>query len=161
MVHALKEIRRVLVPSGILVDFRPIGTSWPLEIVSAGRRRLVARVDRAEHIRDDAVCEQALAQAVQEEWLVPEREQTFTFWAHWNTAAEVSAPVDIPDAVSAEAQSLLDQIGPNARIGIRFENIIAGYRKQRPVPGTGDRIGRGDQGLQAGKAGEESPCNTS
>ena len=130
MVHALKEIRRVLVPSGVLVDFRPIGTSWPLEIVSAGQRRLVARVDRAAHIRDDVVCEQVMAQALREGWFVPERQQTFAFWAHWQTAAEVSAPVTIPDSILAEAQLLLDQIGPNARIGIRFENIISGYRKR-------------------------------
>ena len=130
MVHALKEIQRVLVPSGVLVDFRPIGSCWPLAIVTDGQRRLVTQVDRATHIREDVVCEQALAQAVQEGWFVPEREQTLTFWAHWNAAAEVSAPVNIPDEVCAEAQSLLDQIGPNARIGIGFENIIAGYRKR-------------------------------
>lgn len=130
MVHALKEIRRVLVPSGVLVDFRPIGTSWPLEIVSIGQRRFVAQVDRAPHIRDDVVCEQAMAHTLREGWFVPERERTFAFSAHWNTSAEVSAPVTIPDPIRAEAQTLLDQIGPNARIGIRFENSISGYRKR-------------------------------
>ena len=130
MVHALKEIRRVLVPSGLLMDWRPIGVCWPLEIEFAGQRRLVALLDRAPHIRDDAMCEQAMALAVCEGWFVPERQQTFAFTAHWNTAAEVSAPVTLPDSVRAEAQLLLDQIGPNARIGIRFENILSGYRKR-------------------------------
>ncbi|MGC8160094.1 hypothetical protein ACP3WZ_26575, partial [Salmonella enterica] len=61
MVHALKEIRRVLVPSGVLVDFRPIGAAWPLEIVSDRQRQLVTLLDRAPHIRDDAACEQAIS----------------------------------------------------------------------------------------------------
>jgi hypothetical protein len=130
MVHALKEIRRVLAPSGVLVDFRPIGASWPLEVVSVGQPRFVGRVDRAAHIREDVVCEQAMAQASREGWFVHEREQTLTFCAHWNTAAEVSAPVSIPDRVLAEAQALLDQMGQSARIGIRFENLISGYRKR-------------------------------
>src|SRR5690242_15294660 len=129
MVHALKEIRRVLTPSGVLVDFRPIGASWPLDIVSGEQHRLVAMVDRAPHIRDDSMCDQVMAQALREGWFVNERQKTFHFTAHWNSAMDVNAPVTIPDSVRAEAQTLLYSAGWNARIGIRFQNVISLYRK--------------------------------
>jgi hypothetical protein len=130
MVHALKEIWRVLVPSGILLDFRPFGAVWPLEIVSDGQRQQVALVDRDPGIRDDAACEQALAQALREGWFVCERQETFTFSAFWDTPAEVTGPVTIPESVLAEAQALMDQRGQNAKISLHCNNVIARYRKQ-------------------------------
>ena len=35
MVHALREIRRVLVKDGIMIDMRPVLDQWPIEVVSA------------------------------------------------------------------------------------------------------------------------------
>ena len=32
MVHALREIWRVLAPEGVLLDLRPIADRWPIEV---------------------------------------------------------------------------------------------------------------------------------
>ena len=34
MVHALAEIRRVLVSDGVLIDLRPLADQWPVEVAS-------------------------------------------------------------------------------------------------------------------------------
>ena len=42
MVHALEEIRRVLLPGGILIDLRPLADRWRVEVVSgAGIQEMV------------------------------------------------------------------------------------------------------------------------
>lgn len=127
--HALRDVWRVLVPSGVLIDFRPIGSAWPLEIVSGEERLPIAMVDRAPQIRDDATCVGATATAIHEGWFIEEKRELFAFSATWSNATEVGAPVTIPDEVRTEAQTLLDRAGPEARIDIRFENVIARYRR--------------------------------
>ena len=37
MVHALKEIWRVLVLDGIMIDLRPFADNWPLAVVDGGQ----------------------------------------------------------------------------------------------------------------------------
>jgi hypothetical protein len=44
MVHALEEIRRILVPAGILIDLRPMAGSWPVQVVSERAQREVGRL---------------------------------------------------------------------------------------------------------------------
>jgi hypothetical protein len=131
MVHALGEIRRVLMPGGRLVDFRPFGTHWPLEVSAGDQVRLAGLVDRDPGIRDDAACEQALAQALNAGWLVHESQETFEFSGTWATLDEVDGPGLLPEATAAEARRLLAEMGDGAQVRIRFNNVIARYCKPR------------------------------
>jgi hypothetical protein len=150
MVHALQEIWRVLIPGGRLVDFRPLGRNWPLEIITGEQVRLVGLADRKPGIRDDASCEQALAQVLSAGLFVRQWQEVFEFSSDWGTLAEADGPFVLPEAVAAEAQRLLVEMAEGTRVRIRFDNVIARYRKASPAepgrpafragPSGGDRL---------------------
>ena len=134
MVHALKEVWRVLAPGGILIDFRPVGDCWPLEFETGGQRQSVAILDRAPRVRDDVTCDGVMREVVRKGWFVHEKTQSLSFVAYWNSIAELDAPVTIPDEVSVKAQRLLDSSGSGSRIGITFDNTVSIYRKEAGSP---------------------------
>ena len=74
MVHALSEIRRVLVPHGILIDLRPLGERWQIEVTSANESRETGRVmDLPEQVNGDFAANQAMAEAQRRGWFTPSR----------------------------------------------------------------------------------------
>src|SRR2546430_17426724 len=99
MVHALGEIVRVLMPGGRMVEFRPVGPGWPLEVVAGERIQRAGLAERKPDIREDAACEAALGEAVHRGWLLFERAATFEFTETWRSLDEVQGPVVLSDAV--------------------------------------------------------------
>lgn len=131
MVHALKEIERVLEPEGTLIEFRPLGLHWPLEIIAGDQIQHIGLVERAAHIRDDAACEDALTEAVRAGYFLWERQQTFALYEIAAAPNELTGPMVVPDAVAEEAQRRLAEAGgeEDARVRIRYHNTLARYRK--------------------------------
>src|SRR6266566_797445 len=99
MVHALEEIWRVLVDGGRMIDFRPIGTHWPMQVVMGKRVFRAGLVDRSPTIRSDAICRDALSQVVGRGLFAVERRETFHHYEYGDTPAEVKAPCDVPEAI--------------------------------------------------------------
>ena len=63
MVHALSEIRRVLLPDGILIDLRPILDQWQIEVISTRELRETGRVrDFPIGLADDEAANRSVAQ---------------------------------------------------------------------------------------------------
>jgi hypothetical protein len=90
MVHALSEIRRVLVPNGILIDLRPILSNWPIEVVSAREIRETGRIqDLPVGLADDNAANQSIAQAEQNAWFTREEEEFFPFYYSWDSPSEM------------------------------------------------------------------------
>lgn len=90
MVHALDEIRRVLVPGGTLIDLRPLQDRWPIEVVTAREVRETGRVqDFPTPLADDAAANRAVAQAADNGWFLREREDFFPFYYTWDTPREM------------------------------------------------------------------------
>ncbi|MDQ2690802.1 MAG: hypothetical protein M3Y68_02095 [Chloroflexota bacterium] len=90
MVHALREIRRVLVPDGILLDIRPIGERWPIEVVSARECKTTGRVnDLPEQVNADKASNQAMAEVESRGWFRREQEELFPFFYSWDTPGEM------------------------------------------------------------------------
>jgi hypothetical protein len=125
MVHALKEIGRVLVPGGSLIDFRPVGAKWPMEILDGEQVRLAGMVDRKLDIRDDAACSESLAQVVGEGWFVQDHEQFFDYYEYWDGVDETHGPVVVPDAVLAEARRLLAASREGAKVRIHYQTVMS------------------------------------
>jgi hypothetical protein len=90
MVHALDEIRRVLVPDGILIDIRPIMDRWPVEVVSMSGVKETGRVDDLqEQINADVASNQAMREAEARGWFKREQEEFFSFFYSWDTPSEM------------------------------------------------------------------------
>jgi hypothetical protein len=90
MVHALSEIRRVLVPNGILIDLRPILSNWPVEIVSARENRETGRIQGLPlGLADDEAADQSITQAEQDGWFAREAEQFFLYHYSWDSPSEM------------------------------------------------------------------------
>lgn len=90
MVHALSEIRRVLIPDGILIDLRPMLDRWTIEVVSARETKQTGRVtDFPVGVADDEAANQAMAESEAQGWFVREREEFFPFVYAWDTPKEL------------------------------------------------------------------------
>jgi hypothetical protein len=90
MVHALSEIRRVLVPNGILIDLRPILSHWPVEVISAREIRATGRIqDLPIGLADDEAANRSIAQAEQKKWFTHEAEEFFPFYYAWDSPSEM------------------------------------------------------------------------
>jgi len=90
MVHALSEIRRVLVPNGILIDLRPVLSHWPVEVVSARGIRETGRIqDLPLGLADDEAANRSIAEAEGIGWFKREAEEFFPYYYSWDSPSEM------------------------------------------------------------------------
>jgi hypothetical protein len=137
MVHALRDIWRVLLPRGWLLDVRPLSANAPLEVVAGTQVWRAGRVDEAAGLPDDHAANQSLQTIVREGWFIREHQARFDYAWYWDTLDELrshiaekwSNSMRLPDAVAAEAARLLAAGGPDAQVRLRLTLTIARYRK--------------------------------
>ena len=90
MVHALSEIRRVLVDEGMMIDLRPVHDRWPVEVVSAREVHETGRVqDDPGILADDEAANRAMAVAAANGWFSCDREESFSYFYTWDTPSEL------------------------------------------------------------------------
>ncbi len=90
MVHALSEIRRVLVPDGILIDLRPVLDRWQIEVLSAREVRETGRVqDFSIGLADDEAANRTVSQASNNGWFTRDQEEFFSYDYSWDTPSEM------------------------------------------------------------------------
>ena len=138
MVHALDEIRRVLVPDGILLDIRPLAERWPMEIVSTRGFQETGRVqDLAEQVNADVASNQTMQEVESRAWFVREQEEFFPFFYSWDTPSEMEEFMaeDWSDfiALSEETKKATRAawaIGDaDSRVRVRVKILIARWKK--------------------------------
>ncbi len=132
MVHALNEIRRALVPEGLLIDLRPRLDRWPVEVASGSDSREAGRAtDLPGPLSDDEAADQAMAEASQNGWFLRERGQEFSFFYYWDTPKEMQEYIDetwddvirIEDEVWASLRSIWATANADARVADPDENV--------------------------------------
>jgi len=90
MVHALDEIRGVLVPGGILIDIRPIMDRWPVDVVSVNSVKETGRADDfPEQVNADVASNEAMREVEARGWFKREQEEFFPFFYSWDTPSEM------------------------------------------------------------------------
>ena len=95
MVHALDEIRRVLVRDGSLIDLRPLGSRWRVEVISARETRQTGTLtDLPAGVEDDNAANQAMAEGERKGYFLREREELFPIHYIWDTASEMEEWID-------------------------------------------------------------------
>jgi hypothetical protein len=90
MVHALHEIRRVLVQDGLLIDIRPLAERWPVEVVTLRGFQETGRVDDLpDQVDGDVASNEAMKAAESRGWFRREQEELFPFFYSWDTPNEM------------------------------------------------------------------------
>jgi hypothetical protein len=96
MVHALSEIRRVLVDDGVMIDLRPLHDHWPVEVTSAREVRGTGQVqDYPGILADDEAANRAMAEAAANGWLARDHEDSFSYDYVWDTPREMEEWIDV------------------------------------------------------------------
>ena len=90
MVHALSEIRRVLVPNGVLIDLRPFTDKWRIEVISTRETRETGQITPEPlGVADDEAANRAMADVSSHNWFRREGEINFPIHYVWDTASEM------------------------------------------------------------------------
>src|SRR5687768_18406701 len=85
MVHALSEIRRLLIPNGTLIDLRSVLDRWQIEVASTREIRETGRMyDFPIGLADDEAANQSVASAAQNGWITRHQDGFFSFIYSWD-----------------------------------------------------------------------------
>lgn len=138
MVHALREVHRVLAPRGILIDLRPFDDRWPVEVTSARETREVGRLlDLDSAISSDQAADGAVAQAAAEGRFTREAAEYFSFFYYWDTPNEMQEYIaeewedfnGLDEQTVQAARSVWAVADADSRVRIRMKMLIARWRK--------------------------------
>lgn len=141
MVHALKEIWRVLVPDGYLIDMRPFTDYRPVEIVTPDEVFPVGFIDSSAGHPDDIVANKAVDHMVTSGYFIPSQNDSFEFHVFWDSVDELrdhmtkSKMSKISPDILAKADELISQHGATARLRTRRHMIIGCYQKNNSGSG--------------------------
>lgn len=138
MVHALEEIKRTLVPGGLLIDLRPVLESWPVEVAwGSGNRKVGRLTDLPEGLSDDQAADRAIAEAARRGWFVLEQGERFSLFYSWDTAKEMEQHlreewdgfVQLDDDILQATKSAWAVADADARVRVRASMIINRWRR--------------------------------
>ncbi|HXQ34908.1 MAG TPA: hypothetical protein VN843_12915 [Anaerolineales bacterium] len=138
MVHALSEIRRVLLPNGILIDLRPILDHWQIEVVSAREVRETGRVqDFPIGLADDEAANRSMALAEEQGWFVREQEEFFSYVYSWDTPKEMEEWIEeewhgfigLDEETKQATRSAWALGDADAQVRVRVKMLISRWKK--------------------------------
>jgi SAM-dependent methyltransferase len=140
MVHALREIHRVLIPGGILIDLRPLDERWPVEVTSKRETRQIGRLlDFDCAIASDESANRAVDQMAAEGRFAREDGETFPFFYYWDTPNEMQEYIaeewadynGLEEATVQAARSAWAVADADSRVRIRMKMIIARWIRSK------------------------------
>jgi hypothetical protein len=139
MVHALDEIRRVLVQGGVLLDIRPVETRSPIEIAwSDGFHQAGELHENTAYQVDERAANAAIAEAEERGWFQKEQQKDFSIFYYWDTPSEMKKEIedewDEPDKLVEEeyrkVQSAWATANADARVRVRVKIMMARWMRQ-------------------------------
>ncbi len=138
MVHALEEIKRTLIPFGLLIDLRPLLGRWPVEVAWGNEYREVGRLtDAPEGLADDESANHAMNEAVYQGWFELEEGKRFSLFYSWDTPNEMleflheewDGFVHLEEEGSQAAKSAWALANADARVRVRVDMLINRWRR--------------------------------
>ncbi len=139
MVHALKEIRRILVCEGFVIDLRPLADHWPVEITLDGKSHVVGRLhDLPAGLVDDEAANFAIKEAAKKGWFVREREMIFPFYYYWESPVEMQEYIsdkwadfiELGEDVMKAAESAWKSTYANSSVRVKMKMSMTNWRKR-------------------------------
>lgn len=140
MVHALKEIHRVLEPGGILIDLRPVEENWSVEVYSSAGVQIAGRlIDMPIGIADDRAAFQAMSEVESLGWFSKQKDGDFGFFYYWDTPSEMKEYIDeewedfekMDEELYRKTSSLWASMNADARVRVRVKIWIAAWRRNK------------------------------
>ena len=138
MVYALSEIRRVLIPDGILIDMRPLAERWQIEVVSANEFKETGRVsDLPEQVNSDIAANQAMKDVEARGWFKREEKEFFSFYYSWDTPSEMEEFIDddwsdfigLSEEVRKATRSAWAVGNADSRVRVRMKVLMTRWKK--------------------------------
>ena len=138
MVHALEEVWRVLAPYGILLDVRPFGDQWPIEVVSANNIKETGQdMDLPEHLEGDTAANEAIKESEARGWFRRDREEFFPCFYSWDTPSEMEEFiaedwadfVDLSEEAKKATRSTWALGDADSRVRVRVKVLLTKWRK--------------------------------
>jgi hypothetical protein len=138
MVHALGEIRRVLVPFGTLVDLRPLADRWPVEILKRDVPIETGRMqDLPTGLADDQAANDAIEEATRCNWYHQISEITFPLYMYWDDPDEMIAYlferwadfVQMDDQTLELTRAAWVDAGKNKRVRLKLKMLLTIWQK--------------------------------
>ncbi|MCA9881905.1 MAG: hypothetical protein H6670_14900 [Anaerolineaceae bacterium] len=137
MVHALQEVHRVLVPDGYMIDLRPVGIEYALEVVAGEQVISVGNADAAGRAARDQAANQAVEQIQALGLFIQEAHTPFSLYTYFPSPIDYSehllergGSTQIEDDTLANAVREFEKAGTNAQFRARHSMIISRYCKQ-------------------------------
>jgi len=138
MVHALSEIRRVLIPNGILIDLRPVLDHWQVEVASAREVRETGRMqDFPLGLADDEAANRSMAQSEERGWLRRDQEEFFSYYYSWDTPKEMEewieeewhGFIELDEETKRATRSAWAVGDADTQVRLRVKMLITRWRK--------------------------------
>ena len=125
MVHALEEIRRLLKPTGILIDIHPVAESSPIEIHQGGKIDLAGDLSVRQWCTDYQQADIALTEIKQRGLFALERELIFDSLTHYASATELRTSLkESIDKFARDAQSADEDVPQVEALAERAEEVM-------------------------------------
>ena len=143
MVHTLNEIKRVLVPNGILIDLRPVLDNWRIEVASNRDTRETGRVqDYPLGLADDAAANKAMAEAEENKWFTCESVDFFPIVYSWDSASEMEEWIHeeweefigLDEETKRATRSAWALGDGDTRVRVKIMMLIARWKKLQSIP---------------------------
>ncbi len=138
MVHALEQAWQVLRPGGMLLDLRPGSFDSPMDVLADDVVEHAGMVDMTADLPDDQASDESIEAAVRAGVFVPKEVRKFEFSYYWTSlegmreyTQERWETAVFPAEVVGRTRSLLEALGPEARIRITLPMHLATYEKPR------------------------------
>jgi hypothetical protein len=133
MVDALRQVHRVLVLGGDLVDLRPISGRNIIHLVTAAAETPYGTIDAFGAERDDHAADAAVQEAIDRGWFLTRSRTHLDFDFYWDTATEMQAFTQTSRRMRNAALSYEDleqhRAEASARIRCRRVMLLNSYRK--------------------------------
>jgi hypothetical protein len=137
MVHALNEAHRILIPTGILIDVRPLSVDVPLEVIYQGGGESAGMIDMSPDIELDRAADRAIESVLTDQLYRESWVENFDFPYYWKTFRDMKVDLDeywmtdviIPEEVLQRARILFRKRRPQTQILVRVRMKLGKYEK--------------------------------
>ena len=138
MVHALSEIRRVLVQNGILIDLRPMSKERRVEVFSARETREIGDATVLPRELDDNVAaNQAMTTVESNGWFIRENEEFFPIHYVWDSPREMEEWIEtewedfieLDEEIKQATRSAWALGDGDTRVRVRVNMLLTKWKK--------------------------------